>query len=217
VTRLLPDDPGPFIASVDEVASLRRELARRDLDLAQAMAEAARHEAVGKAMAGEMERLREVNMQQASQLLDPDATCCADASRKSREMRLEHEAEVRRVKGLLSEALDMVGLTGEELNEQYGRYTALRAEVGNAYLLPVAGLRRCCSAGALSSGAHDETCDVTVMAKLRARLAVVEPVYEAAKRWKEVADDPGAVVWPFTEKLDAAIDAALAAEKEPTR
>jgi hypothetical protein len=50
--------PEPAISTAAELSHLRTALARRDLDLAQAMAEAARHEAAGKAMAGEMERLR---------------------------------------------------------------------------------------------------------------------------------------------------------------
>jgi hypothetical protein len=45
------------------------------------------------ALAAERDRAYEENMQQASQLLDPDATCCADATRKTREMRLAHEDE----------------------------------------------------------------------------------------------------------------------------
>lgn len=43
----------------------------------------------------------------------------------------------------------------------------------------------------------------------------MKPVYEAAKEWKRIADDPGAPVWKYTMLLDAAIDAALASEHKP--
>ena len=45
-------------------------------------------------MIDEIERLRAENEQQASQLLDPNATCCADATRRTKELREAHAAEV---------------------------------------------------------------------------------------------------------------------------
>lgn len=48
------------------------------------------------------------------------------------------------------------------------------------------------------------------------RLAAMTAVCEAAIEWKRVADDPGAPVWEYTMKLDAAIDALVAQRKVGT-
>jgi FtsZ-binding cell division protein ZapB len=76
----------------------------------------------------------------------------------------------------------------------------------------------CCAAGSLSSGAHDETCDVTVMAKLRADAARMKRVYDLAVRW---CNRPLSVTsaWlandaEMFKKLRAAVESAIASEKE---
>lgn len=51
-----------------------------------------------------------------------------------------------------------------------------------------------------------------VFERQRQEIERMRAVCIAAKRWKAVADTPGASVWRYTERLDAAIDALVRSE-----